>query len=182
LHKSPGHFVSEWNRAQSGRDFVLREKPTALMPYETLLGSVSMRMVGGRLSFWARLIKTDSSSCMASRSKSLGAVAASMAAAGSSTKRQAFAGDLLIHRASWSPQCLSACSSCSDSLMGGKCAKEHLSSDLGCLDTANRLLRTRKFTGLSQEVAGLTKPNVSLQGLRQSLQGLQNTGGQSGFV
>jgi hypothetical protein len=155
---------------------------TTLIAYETLLKSVSMRMVGGRSSFWARLIKTDSNSRMVSRSKSLGAVAASMAAAGSSTRRQAFAGDWLIHRANWSPQCLSACSSCSDSLIGGKCAKEHLSNDFGCLDPGNCVARTEKFTALSQELVRLTKPNVSLQRLRQSLQGFQNTGGKWGFV
>jgi hypothetical protein len=129
-----------------------------------------MRMVGGKSSFWARLVRTDSNSRIRSRSTSDGAVAASMAAAGSSINRQAFAGDWLIHRASWSPQFLSACSSCSDSLIGGKCAKEHLSSDLsssnlGCLDPTKRPLRTGKFIVFFQGVARLTKPNFSLQGL-----------------
>jgi len=123
-----------------------------------------------------------SNSRMTSRSTSDGAVAASMAAAGSSTKRQAFAGDLLIHRASSSPQCFSACSSCSDSLIGGKCAKEHLSSDLGCLDTANGPLRTEKFMPLGLDVARPYKTQLFVTGLRQSLQGFQNSGGQTGFV
>ena len=137
-----------------------------------------MRMVGGRSSFWARLVNTDSSSRMMSRSTSVGAVAASMAAAGSSTKRQAFAGDLLIHRASWSPQCLSACSSCSDSLIGGKCAKEHLSSDSWMLRPGQSATQNRKIYGFLAGSCPPYKTQHFVTGLRQSLQGFQNTGGQ----
>ena len=88
------------------------------------------------------------------------------------SKRQAFAGDLLIHRASWSPQCFSACNSCSDSLIGGKYAKEHLSSDLGCLDPPNRPLRTEKFVAFWLEVARPYKTQLFVTGLRPIVTGL----------
>src|SRR5882724_2104406 len=136
-----------------------REKPADI--YEALLRSVSRRMVIGRSSFCARPVKTASSSSMTAKSMSAGAVAASMAAIGSSINRQAFAGDLLIHRASWSPHCLSAWSSCSDSLIGGICAKAHLLSELGCLDPANRPSGTENFfAGFSQGAVSLQTPTV----------------------
>ena len=181
MHKARAILFSERNFAQSGQGFA-PEELTALIAYETLLKSVSMRMVGGRSSFWARLIKTDSNSRMVSRSKSLGAVAASIAAAGSSINKQAFAGDWLIHRANWSPQCLSACSSCSDSLIGGKMCHGAPLKRLWMLRPGQLCRRNRNILSFRQEVARLTKPNVSLQSLRQSLQGFQNTGGQSVFV
>jgi hypothetical protein len=65
--------------------------------------------------------------------------------------------------------------------MGGICAKEHLSSDLGCLDSANRLQRTEKFIALSQKVAGLTKPNTSSQGLENRYKAFKTPAGNQGF-
>jgi hypothetical protein len=84
---------------------------------------------------------------------------------------------LLIHRANWSPHCLSACNNCSDSLIGGKCANAHLSNAFGCLDPGTCPARTEIFCAFWQEVARLTKPNSSLQGLENRYRAFKTPAG-----